>query len=412
MSEGKLMAAKLAEHKQRRKVELLRQRLYGQPDPSGSPELLEQLKAAEKRLRELSAQRLAEEPATGKGVLLDTGEEGEKPGGIMLGADTTGVDAQVLLRQSHVPTGIVHLLHAERTPLVTFRVQYTGRVYVRLRLKSFVEGYSAQAVDTVELQRDGSAEIHQLPTFFPGPLETVTELTRATLNIQIDDLDGKTEQQSTFPIWLLARTSAYLGIEDPATGEWVDLTAYLGAWVTPNAEGVMELLRAAADKHPEKQIVGYQVDAQGIEEQVKAAYDALKEQGITYVNSVLAFGATRGEYIQRVRLPRESLEKRSANCIDGTVLMASVLEAASLNPAIVLIPGHAFLAWETQDGSGEWDYLETTMIGQYEFDAAHQSGQATAKDQMAMAEWLNDDSYFQRLSLPELRAKYGITPME
>ena len=46
-------------------------------------------------------------------------------------------------------------------------------------------------------------------------------------------------------------------------------------------------------------------------------------------------------------LPRESLADKEANCINGTVLFASLLEGISMSPAIVLVPGHAFLAWET-----------------------------------------------------------------
>jgi hypothetical protein len=91
------------------------------------------------------------------------------------------------------------------------------------------------------------------------------------------------------------------------------------------------------------------------------------------VNSVIDYGAGPGEVTQRTRLPRESLAQKSANCIDGTVLLTSLLEGASLNPAVVLVPDHAFVGWETWDGSGEWSYLETTMIGSAEFETACQS---------------------------------------
>jgi hypothetical protein len=413
MSDDALAKARLDEYRQRRRVELLRERLYAQPDPVAAPELAQSLMEAEVELHRLEKALREQVQTQGRGVLLATGEEGEKPGGIMLGAETTGVDAKVLLRLTHVPTGIVHLLDARRTPLVTYRLQYVGREYVRLRLSSFVEGYSARAVDTIELRpADEPLEIHQLPTFFSHRLQRIREMTRATLHIVIDDLDGKTEQESTFPIWLLARSSAYNGVEDPTTGEWVDLTMYYGAWVTPNAPDVMQLLRRAADLHADRQIVGYQEDASGVEQQVRAIFDALKARGIVYVNSVLAFGATKGEYVQRVRLPRESLAHRSANCIDGTVLMASVLEAASLNPGLVLVPGHAFLAWETEVGSGEWDYLETTMIGSHDFDGARDAGRATAKLYQTLAEKTGSKDSFRLLPLPQLRAEFGITPME
>ncbi len=401
-----LLQAKAAEYRQQRAAALLRAQVYGQPASEAA--LKEQLLAAETELRVLTQARAALEAEAGGGVLLDTGRKGQKPGGVLMGADTTGIEVQVLLRQSYVPTGIVHLLDAAHAPLVTFKVKYMGRKYARLRLTSCVEGYSAKAVDTVELKAGSEPmELHQLPTFFPDKLAAVTELTRATLNVRIDDLDGATEQESTFPIWLQARTAASLGYMDPATGAWIDLTRYLAAWVTPNAPDVMRILRRAAELHPARVIVGYQVDAAGIEAQVKAIFEALKAENITYVNSVLSFGAEAGEVMQRVRLPREALANQSANCIDGAVLMASLLEAASLNPALVLIPGHAFLAWERQAGSGDWDYLETTMIGGDTFEAAQQEGRETAQRQRTA-----NPQNFQLLSLSELRVTHGVTPME
>jgi hypothetical protein len=87
-------------------------------------------------------------------------------------------------------------------------------------------------------------------------------------------------------------------------------------------------------------------------EQVGALYQALKEAGLTYINSVIDYGAAACQATQRTRLPRESLATNSANCIDGTVLMASLLEGASLNAALVLIPGHAFVGWQSWDGDG------------------------------------------------------------
>ena len=105
-------------------------------------------------------------------------------------------------------------------------------------------------------------------------------------------------------------------------------------------------------------MASYQTDAPGVQAQVAAIHKALRESSLTYVNSVLYFGVVPGVVGQRVRLPREALAVRSANCIDGVVLLlASLLEAASLHPALVLVPGHAFLAWETRERSDDWDYL-------------------------------------------------------
>jgi hypothetical protein len=157
---------------------------------------------------------------------------------------------------------------------------------------------------------------------------------------------------------------------------------------------------------PRRQIWGYQGTPEAVTPQVAALYQSLREAEIVYVNSMIDYGAAPGTFTQRTRLPRESLALRSANCIDGTVLMASLLEGASLSPAIVLVPGHAFLAWETWRNSNEWRYLETTLIGTADFDAACQAGQRQYKMHREQ-----NQSLVRPLPLHELRAA-GIWPME
>lgn len=77
---------------------------------------------------------------------------------------------------------------------------------------------------------------------------------------------------------------------------------------------------------------------------MKALYNAIKEHGIHYINSIINFHPDESASTQSVRLPRETLGERAANYLDGTLLFASLLEAISLNPALVLTLGHALLA--------------------------------------------------------------------
>jgi len=306
---------------------------------------------------------------------------------------------------AQVPTSICHLLNAADQPLVTCLVRNAqGNKIRRLRVTAQVEGFSAPAVETVELEALKNHELNLLPTFFPDKISQVRELTRATLTVQVDDLDRKIELHRTHPIWLLARTSAPLAVTDPQTGKRVDLTRYFGAFVTPKAPSIMTFLRTAAAQHPTQRLVGYQIGEQEVQLEVKAIFEALKSSaGIVYVNSLIDFNPDAGAASQRVRLPRESLADKEANCIDGTVLFASLLEAASLSPAICLVPGHAFLAWETWQDNGKWRYLETTMVGTHTFEEACASAEATAEANGAlMTLW----------PVRALRATHGIMPME
>ncbi len=394
----------------------LRREVFEQKDPASSQALLDDLATAEADLAKKEAQlSQAIQAKPGSGLLVELGKRWYSG---TLRSDTTGLEIKVHLRMAQVATSIYHLLDPQQNPLVTCTIQNFSDKVRRLRITSFIEDYSAKAINTVEVDPGPDpVEINQQPTLFPRFLQDVNELTRATLNVLVEELgetNERIESHTTHPIWLLARTTAPLALRDPKSGEWVDLSRYLGAFVTPNAPPLMAFLRQAAALHPQKRLVGYQGDPSQVEPQVRAIFEALKRQAeITYVNSVIAFSPDQGAANQRVRLPRECLEHHQANCVDGTVLFASLLEAISLNPAIVLIPGHALVGWQTwNDENGQWRYLETTMIGWSTFEEAQASGQVMADRYRKLAAEHQDSTLFRLWPLRALRAEYGITPLE
>lgn len=369
----------------------------------------QQLSEAEAELRSIRNQ--VRVPAT----LLAA--DAHAKGGDQAGAETTGLKVTVRRRLAAVPTGIAHLL---RETLLQVEVKYVKgqKKYARVRVQVELLGYSALCVATREIEKGKSMEIDLLPTLFPQAIREIRELTRASLRVTVEDLDTQLiEIDETSTIDLLARTSAYTYIQDPETNEWKDMSQYMAAWVTPNDPAVMACLRRCAERVPNKQIVGYQVGPTGVEAQVQAMFETLHTDGIVYVNSVLASGNTAAQYYQRVRMPAESLADRAANCIDGTVLMASLLEAASLEAGIVFLSDHAFLAWRTkdvtEDESAPWAFLETTMIQGGDFAKAKAAGAKTEKQyRLEAAELPADEAafHYNLVSVQKLR-EAGILPM-
>ncbi len=92
---------------------------------------------------------------------------------------------------------------------------------------------------------------------------------------------------------------------------------------------------------------------------LRSIFEELRSRGMTYVN----IGSSYFEGVQLIRRPRESLEMRAANCIDGTFLFASVLENIGMEPWLVLLPGHAFVGVSTRSGSQFAWAIETTLVG-------------------------------------------------
>ena len=336
-------------------------------------------------------------------------------------AETTGLEVRVCLQMAYLPTAYYHLLQADTQPLLRCEIQTTSSQWRRLRIISYIEGYTAQAVSTVELKKDQTRIISHLPTLFPNHITSVRELTRATLNVLAEDLQShQIEVHVTLPIWLLARNSAPLALRNASTNE-VDynISRYLGAFVTPHQQDVVQFLSEATHCHPDKRLCGYQ--DQNPHAQVKAIYEALSQADIRYVNSFLDFSSEQGPSTQYVRLPREVLRQKQANCLDATLLFASLLEAITLHPAIVVVPGHALLGWRLtadEQEADNWQYLEAAFPGTRSFEDAVNRGNAIAaryEAEQKKAETSENSQavlWFRRWSLRQLRVEYGITPME
>ncbi len=395
-------------------VQGLQMAVFSQADPAGNEKLLNQLAKAQSKLaelqnkqsasRELQAQR--ETPVMRGGSSPKSGMRGLPTRGRLLGTRTTGLNVEVNLQIDPLPTGAYHLMNPDTDPLLTVQVDNLSRETRRICVKAHLEGLSATAVRTIEIEPQKSDVFSLQPTLFPERALAITEVQRATLHVVVEDLDGKIERHDTYPITCLARTASFNAVRRPETGETLDLSHYYGAWVTPHVDKVQKLVRRAVELAPDRQMLGYQGDPDGVNQQVAALYQSLREVDIVYVNSVIDYGAPAGMTTQRTRLPRESIDQQSANCIDGTVLLASLMEGVSLNPAIVLIPGHAFVGWEVWQGSNEWRFLETTLIGTAAFDVAHKSGQRQYEQYSRFSK-----NKIKLHSLQDLR-RQGIWPME
>jgi hypothetical protein len=389
----------------------LREALYARDDPSSDEPLLARLAAEESKLAELE-EEATDAHVTESAAAAGAGTRGmTPPAGRFLGENTTGLRVEATLKMQPIPTAIYNLLDPEAEPLLVVNVATKSRDPRRVCVKAYIEGLSAQAVRTVEIDSRNPRVLNLLPMLLPERARAMNEVQRATLHVMAEDLDGHPECHDTYTVVCLSRNSSFNAVRRPmpgsnVLGEPVDLSHYYGAWVTPYDEEVQRVVREAAALRPDGQMWGYQGQEDQVRSQVGALYQALQARGITYINSATDYGTAAGMSTQRTRLPRESLDKKAANCMDGTVLFASLLEGASLNAALVLVPGHAFVAWESWYFTDRWSYLETTLLGKQPFDAAC----ASAERQLELARKYNQPRVRVH-KLGDLRAR-GIWPME
>jgi hypothetical protein len=296
---------------------------------------------------------------------------------------------------------------------VDFEITNNGDKAARVSVESDLQGYSEKAFDTVDIGPHATVTVSQTPLLMPGSLPQ--EIANTNLHYRISDSSGAVIQEQTLPVKLYARDTMLWAIREGE--EWTDTSIFIAAFVTPHVSEIDDLVRKAAEYHPESSMQGYQCSECSDEQwseytraQVKAIYDALQnDYRLKYINSTIAY-SNDSEAPQRVRLPAESLRTGSSNCIDGTVLYAAALESMDMHPYIVIAPSHAFLCYETRpDDPSSLACLETTMTGSSSFEDASEAG-----DQEMAGEQSNgnlESGKSKILSIPALRAN-GILPMK
>lgn len=143
----------------------------------------------------------------------------------------------------------------------------------------------------------------------------------------------------------------------------VDLSWIFAAYVDERDAVVDRVLDAAGGSGIVERFDGYAGGSDAVYRQVWAVWHALSGHGIRY--SPDDPGIARGPRVfsQRVRLLEQTWNDRSANCIDGSVLIASVLQRIGIDSFLVLVPGHAFVGFHLDAAHTAAAYLETTVLG-------------------------------------------------
>lgn len=98
-----------------------------------------------------------------------------------------------------------------------------------------------------------------------------------------------------------------------------------------------------------------------------------QKKGFKYSNITTQSGSNERSAGQVVRFVSEALQTSQANCIDGTVLLLFFLYKIGIDVSIVMVPGHAYLAFGLTNDGTKMMGLETTLMGQ--LDIEHTSSQ-------------------------------------
>ncbi len=162
--------------------------------------------------------------------------------------------------------------------------------------------------------------------------------------------------------------------------EFDDFSWLFAAYVNENHPEVDVILKEALDSGLVSSFTGYQSeDPKEVMMQVFAVWNALQRRGIKY-SDVSTTTPSKFVVTQTVRFLDDSIAATQANCVDGSVLMASVLQKIGINSYLVMIPGHCFLAFDAgDDENAKRIGLETTMLGDDELNPVEEIPHLTQK---------------------------------
>lgn len=153
--------------------------------------------------------------------------------------------------------------------------------------------------------------------------------------------------------------------ETSLSGGPVDNKYIFAGFVNESHPSIQTLLQEALKWKAVNSFSGYQTDAAGVRMQVFAIWNVLQRRQVKYssITTPSASSPSGKVYSQSVRFIDESIGSQQANCVDGSVLFASVLYKIGIEPLLVLKPSHMFVGYWLDERHTKVEFLETTAIG-------------------------------------------------
>jgi len=186
----------------------------------------------------------------------------------------------------------------------------------------------------------------------PGPIAV-------TYAVELGDEDAE-EQTETLTLRSI-NDCPFTLVEEEDT---VDVCFMFAAYVNEQHPFVDKILREALNTGVVDSFTGYQSgDKAEVYRQVYALWEALSERDLRYSDITTSSAESDSVSSQHVRMIDESINNAQANCVDGSVLLASLLRKIGIEPILVMVPGHCYLGFYLDAECTEVAALETTMLG-------------------------------------------------
>lgn len=187
-------------------------------------------------------------------------------------------------------------------------------------------------------------------------------------------VDGKPQAEATLVCTVHSVNEAVSRIFVGSTGQWLDTSVCFAAFVNEDHPWITGLLQEAVASGSVRAFTGYQNGTASAVLQVQAVWDALAARGLSYVNVATDSGYSTLVSTQYVRFLDQSVHDQGANCVDASVLFASILRRIGLRPVLLFRPGHCFTGFYDAPEGGHIVAFETTYLSSAPFSSAAAEG--------------------------------------
>ena len=144
----------------------------------------------------------------------------------------------------------------------------------------------------------------------------------------------------------------------------VDMSLNFTAYVNEQHPFVDKLLREALDLGVVDAFIGYQGKSpESVIRQVYALWDLMVARDLRYSSITATAAASNSVASQHVRMLEETINNTQANCVDGSVLFASLLRKIGIDSALIMQPDHCYMGFWADEEHTIFLALETTLMG-------------------------------------------------
>jgi len=203
--------------------------------------------------------------------------------------------------------------------------------------------------------------IHPKIKFRYDKLAQCVQTTSAAVTFRVQ-LGSRPEEEQT--VTFAIRSVNDCPIEIKLGDDVTDTSFSFAAYVNEQHPFVDKLLREALDIGIVESFNGYQSnDEKEVLLQAYALWDLLVARDVRYSDITTSVGDSPSVESQHVRLIEDTVNNSQANCVDGSVLLASMLRKIGIDAFLVMEPNHCYVGFYADAKHNKRYAIETTLLG-------------------------------------------------